>query len=126
GDLAVGAGAEAVALALEIAPHALEVVELAVGDDPQALVLTGDRLVAGGQVDDAESGMAEPDPPIPGDPRAPALRPTVVGPVDRPLQCGRRDRPLRRVHRHDPTHTELSSPARASSSRSSRDLPDER
>ncbi len=34
GDLAVGAGAEAVAPAFEVALRALEVVELAVDDDP--------------------------------------------------------------------------------------------
>ena len=58
GDLAVGAGSEAVAPALEVALHTLEVVELAVDDDPHALVFAGDRLIAGRQVDDAEPGMA--------------------------------------------------------------------
>ena len=76
-DLAVGAGAEAVATALEVALYAFEVVELAVDDDPQALVLAGDRLLAGGQVDDAESGMAQPDPPIAGDPGPLSIRPAV-------------------------------------------------
>src|SRR5262249_61032549 len=44
GDLAVGAGAEPVAPAFEVALGALEVVELTVDDDPQRLVLAGDRL----------------------------------------------------------------------------------
>ena len=106
GDLAVGAGAEAVAPALEVALHALEVVELAVDDDPQALVLAGDRLIAGRQVDDAEPGVAQPDPPIAGDPRPLSVRPAVGESEGRLLQGGGRDRSPRRVHRHNPTHAE--------------------
>ena len=44
-DLAVRAGAEAVALRLERRPDAFVVVELAVDDDVEAPVLAGDRLV---------------------------------------------------------------------------------
>ena len=91
GDLAVGAGAEAVASALEVALHALEVVELAVDDDPQALVLAGDRLIAGGQVDDAEPGMAQPDPPVRRDPRPLSVRPAMMQPRRRPLERPRVD-----------------------------------
>ena len=105
-DLAIGAGAEAVASALEVLLYALEVVELAIDDDPQALVLAGDRLLAGGQVDDAESGMAEPDPPIAGDPRPLSIRPAVGEPEGRLLQGGGRDRSPRRVHRRNPAHGE--------------------
>ena len=46
-DFAVGAGAQVVTSSLEIALRALEFVELAVDDDPQLLVLAGDRLIAG-------------------------------------------------------------------------------
>jgi hypothetical protein len=77
GDLAVGAGAQAVAATLEVALSALEVVELAVDDDVQGLVLAGDRLIAGGQVDDAESGMDQPDSPIIGDPPPLPIRSAV-------------------------------------------------
>src|SRR4029077_14041896 len=86
----------------------LEVVKLAVDDDPQALVLAGDRLLAGGQVDDAESGMTQPDPPVAGDPRPLSIRPAVGEPEGRLLQGGGRDRSPRRIHRRNPAHGESS------------------
>ena len=104
GDLAVGAGAEAVAPAFEVALDALEVVELAVDDDLQRLVLAGDRLIAGRQVDDAEPGMAQPDPTIVGEPRPLSVRSAVGESERRSLQGVGRNRLPRRIHRHDPTH----------------------
>src|SRR5262249_50886249 len=86
GDLAVGAGAEAVPPGFEVALGALEVVDLAVDDDPHRLVLAGDRLLAGRQVDDAEPGVAQPGAPVAGEPGALSVRPAVGKPARRPLQ----------------------------------------
>src|SRR5439155_26558764 len=52
--LAVGARTQAVAAHDELALVASVVVELTVHDDVELLILVGDRLVAGGEVDDAE------------------------------------------------------------------------
>jgi hypothetical protein len=84
GDLAVGAGAQAVTATLEVALNTLEVVELAVDDNVQGFVLAGDRLITRGQVDDAESGMAQADSPIVGDPPPLPIR-SAVGETERCL-----------------------------------------
>jgi len=52
-DLAVRARPEPVSGVLQLTADPFEVVELAVDDDPRRFVLVGDRLVAGGEVDDA-------------------------------------------------------------------------
>ena len=52
----VGVGAEEVAARDELAAQLDVVVDLAVEDDPDGLVLVGHRLAAAGEVDDAESG----------------------------------------------------------------------
>src|SRR5207249_5851769 len=44
---------------LEVAPNLRVVVDLAVEDNPNALILVRQRLMAGTQVDDAETPMAE-------------------------------------------------------------------
>ncbi len=46
----------------------LEVVELAVDDDVERLVFVGDRLIAGGQVDDAQPRVSEARAPVRGRP----------------------------------------------------------
>jgi hypothetical protein len=63
-DLAVRFRLEMVPLGLKVAADRLEVVELAVGDDVERPVFVGDRLIAGGQVDDAQPRMAQPDAPV--------------------------------------------------------------
>src|SRR5207245_2637195 len=86
GDLAVGSRAEAVAPPLQVAAESLEVVELAVDGDPPRAVLAGDRLVAGGQVDDAEPGVPEPGPAAVGDPDPLAVGAAVGEPPGGVLQ----------------------------------------
>ncbi len=61
GDFAVGFGGEAVAALLQLLADGLVAVELAVDDDVGAAVFAGHGLVAGGEVDDAEAGVAEAD-----------------------------------------------------------------
>jgi len=58
-DLGVAAGAEDVAEALELGGQLGVVEDLAVEDDPVAAVLGAERLLAAGQVDDGQPGMAE-------------------------------------------------------------------
>ena len=74
-DLAVGRGPEPVALLLQLALDPLEVVELAVDDDMHAPVLVRDWLVAGRQIDDAETRMAEPHAPVRSHPLPLPVRP---------------------------------------------------
>src|SRR6185369_1357760 len=73
--LGVGARAEAVALLLQLEAQLLEVVDLAVEDDPQRAILAAHGLMAGrGEIDDAQPAVAEPD-------RAVAPDACVVGPA---------------------------------------------
>src|SRR4029453_3313237 len=61
GDLAVRSRSQAVSATLEFLLDSLEIVELAVDDDPRALVFAGDGLIAGREVDDAQPRMAKSD-----------------------------------------------------------------
>ena len=67
-DLAVRSSPEAMPLGLQAAADRLEVVELAVDDDVERLVFVGDRLIAGGQVDDAQPRVSEARTPVRGGP----------------------------------------------------------
>src|SRR5665648_782145 len=58
-DFAVAAGAERVAGGDELVAQLAVVVDLAVVDEPDGVVLVGDGLVAPGAVDDAEPAVAE-------------------------------------------------------------------
>src|SRR5580704_7115296 len=51
----VGAGVEAVPRGLELPPQLTEVVDLAVEDGPDRSIFVVDRLVAGGEIDDAQA-----------------------------------------------------------------------
>ena len=46
-------------LGFQAAADRLEVVEFAVDDDVERLVFVGNRLIAGGQVDDAQQRVSE-------------------------------------------------------------------
>src|SRR5262245_4303598 len=65
---------------LELALHALVVVEFAVDDDVEPLVLVGDRLIARVQVDDAEPRVSEADVPVRCDPESTSVRPAMGEP----------------------------------------------
>jgi hypothetical protein len=54
-DLAVGAGAQAVTRVFELALNRFIAIEFAVDDDAGLFVLAGDRLISGGQINDAEA-----------------------------------------------------------------------
>ena len=84
--------------------HALVVVELSVDDDVEALVLVGDRLIAGVEVDDAEARMPEPDTAMRRDPVSAPVRPAMV---ERPRRSFQRlciDRIVGREQRIRMTH----------------------
>ena len=54
--------------ASRLRPDPLEVVELAVDDDVEAVVFVGERLIAGREVDDAQPRVAEARTPVRRDP----------------------------------------------------------
>src|SRR5205814_1142289 len=60
-DLGVGSGAEAVAAALQLRAQFAEVVDLAIEDDRDALVLVADGLVPGLEVDDSQPARHQAD-----------------------------------------------------------------
>jgi hypothetical protein len=63
---------EAVAVRFQLAAQLAEVVDLAVEDDPNSLVLVVNRLMPRGQVDDAEPAHAEAHPAL-------DVQPFIVG-----------------------------------------------
>ncbi len=62
------------ALGFQAPADRLEVVELAVDDDVERFVFVGDRLIAGGQVDDAQPRVPEAGAPVRGRPRRLVVR----------------------------------------------------
>ncbi len=62
--LGIAGGAELMPARHEIGAQFLVAVNLAVEDDPHRTVLIGDRLMAGGEIDDAEAAHADPAPAI--------------------------------------------------------------
>jgi hypothetical protein len=77
-DLAVGLRAEAMPARLQLGADALEVVEFAVHDDVDRPIFVGDRLVAGGEIDDREPGVAECGATVGRHPVLPAVGAAVV------------------------------------------------
>jgi hypothetical protein len=91
GDLAVRSRAQPVAASLELVLDRLEPVELSVDDDPGALVLAGDRLIAGREVDDAQPRMAEGHASVGRDPVALSVRSAVEEALRRSVDRRGRD-----------------------------------
>ena len=63
-DFGVAAGAEAVAERFELGAQLDVVEDLAVEDDPERLVLVGERLLPAGQIDDRQPGMRQAGPVV--------------------------------------------------------------
>src|SRR5215831_8550012 len=63
-DLGVRARPEAMAERRELVPQSAVVVDLSVEDDVDAAVLVGDRLITGLEIDHAQPGDAERNPPL--------------------------------------------------------------
>src|SRR5262249_35690338 len=82
----------------------LEIVELAVDHDVKAVVLAGNRLISGRQVDDAQPRMAQAHATVGGQPGTLAVRTAVRQPPGRPLQLIPTDGASGRIHPHDAAH----------------------
>ena len=119
-DLAVRSRAQPVSRLLEPALRRLEIVELAVDDDPRALVLARDRLIAGRQVDDAEPRMPQRDAPISRQPLALTVRSAVIEPPGRALDEVGRERRGPGEEGDDATHKSAISPGPARDASSGR------
>ena len=91
GDLAVGPGAQLMSARFELALDRFIAVELAVHHDPRPAVFAGDRLVAGGQIDDAEPGVAEPGHAVRRHPVALPVRAAMMEALGRSRQGRLRD-----------------------------------
>jgi hypothetical protein len=63
-NLRVGLCSENMAFLLQLLPQALVIVDFAVVDNPDGLVLVTERLMPTGQINDAEAAVAKTDPTI--------------------------------------------------------------
>jgi len=77
-DFAVGLCSETVASLFQFAALPLEIVELPVDDNPDALIFIGDGLVASGEINDAQARMTQSDTVIVRNPGSLAIGPTMV------------------------------------------------
>src|SRR5215472_16741316 len=91
-DLAVGPGAQAVTRAFELALNRFIAIEFAVDDDAGLFVLAGDRLISGGQINDAETRVTEGDAAVERQPVALPIGAAMIEPLGSPLQHHFRDR----------------------------------
>src|SRR5579864_222868 len=103
-DLAVRPCPEPMALLNQSALEPLEIVELAVHHDSEPFVFTGNGLVAGFEIDNAQPSMPQPDRPVRGDPLPPAVGPAVLKPRRRPLEGLGGDWLTLREHGDDSAH----------------------
>src|SRR6185503_13834224 len=109
GDLAIRPGPEAMARRAQLALDPLEVVKLPVHHDVPAAVLARDRLVARGEVDDAEPCVAEADAAVRGDPVPLPVGAPVVQSGGGVGQGDGRDAAVRVVDRNDAAHQGVAS-----------------
>ena len=79
-DLAVRPRSQVVAGAFEFALGGLVVIEFAVNDDVFAAIFAGNRLVAGGQIDDAKPCVTQSYSPIGRNPMSLSVRPAMMEP----------------------------------------------
>ena len=77
-NFAVGAGAKPMAALFEFTPLALEIIKLTVNDNVDPPVFTGDWLIPGGQINDAQPGMAQAYACVTGNPGPMAIGPSVM------------------------------------------------
>src|ERR1700730_15067304 len=103
-DLAVRSAAKGVALSRQRIAGFLEVVELAVDDQPEPAVFVGDRLIPGLKIDDAESRVAESGTPLRRNPDALCIRTAVAETPRGTTQCLVGETASFRDRRDDATH----------------------
>ncbi len=73
-DFAVRAGAQTMSARFEFLLSGLVVVQFAVHNDAKGFIFVGDRLIPGGEIDDAKARVAESNTSIRGKPVALAIR----------------------------------------------------
>src|SRR5689334_11659854 len=103
-DLAVGPGAQAMTSLLELALDRFVTIELAIADDRRAIVFAGDRLIAGGEIDDAEARVAQTDPAVGAHPVTLAVRAAMPQAGGCPADTLKIDFSVTRKNRDDATH----------------------
>src|SRR5262245_40098546 len=103
-DLAVRACAQVMPVTLQFLLDRLVTVELAVDDDLRLFVFTGDWLITGRQVDDAQPRMAEGHPSVGGYPVALSVGPATVETSGGAFDRGRRNRSIRRKDGNNAAH----------------------
>ena len=69
--------AKTVPALLELASLTFEIVELTVYNDVDAPVFVGNRLIAGGEIDNAQTGVTQTDPLVIGNPNLLMIRPAM-------------------------------------------------
>src|SRR4029078_5282801 len=87
-DFAVGAGPQSVARLLALALDGLKAVEFAIDDDAGFPIVADDGLVPGCQIDDAETGVAEGNASVGGNPVALPVGTAMFQTAGRPVQHG--------------------------------------
>ena len=89
---------------LKFALNPLILIKLPIGNDVGAVILARDRLVAGGEIDNAQSSMAQSNAIVPADPLALSVRPTVIERLRCAFKRCRRNRLAARVDSHNSAH----------------------
>src|ERR1700733_12056883 len=77
-DLAVRSSTQTMACSPQLPSNAIVIVELAVNDDMDALVLVGDRLIPRFEVDDSQTAMAPAYAAVSAHPKPVTIWPAVV------------------------------------------------
>src|ERR1700722_7035327 len=96
-DLAIRARAQPMSPRLEITLNRLVFVEFSVGDDMRSVVFAPDRLISGGEIDDARPRVGEPDTVVSADPLSLSVGPAVIESFRCAFQRCRRNRPAARI-----------------------------
>src|SRR3974390_1501356 len=76
--LTVRPSSELMAALLQVASLPFKIVKLPVGNDVDTCILVGDRLIAGGEIDNAQARVAKGDTPICRNPGTVAIGATMM------------------------------------------------
>ena len=104
-NFAVGSRTQAMAGCFELFLNCFVAVKFAVDDDVRAFVLAGDRLIAGGQVDDAQPRVPQGDEAIRGNPLPLPIGSAVIQTLRGSVHRRFRDRIAAREERNNSTHS---------------------
>ena len=90
-NFGIGMRIEAVPARFQLMPQLHVIEDLAIENDPDVAILVMDRLLAAGEVDDAQTGMGQSDATV--KPDAAAVGAAVMKPADHRRQFGMHRRP---------------------------------